>query len=341
MAANKAPDLVFVVGASRSGTTMFCSSLGLHPEVFGLKEMHYFGDLWDPRAADNPLDVGAARKIAAILIARQERDVWGAGPQQIDYDHAEAMLRGIASIRPSELFSLVALQIAKQHGKHIVVEQTPRNIFYAKRLLEIYVDSRLVELVRDPRAVLYSQRQRWKMRFLGAKNVPLRESLRVAANYHAITMSRLWVEAVQIGETLAQHSRVKRVRYEDLVSKPEETLNEVCSFLGIDWQPAMLHVPRISSSTQSNAAGDLGITRDSLNLWCSRLPVGDRIVCEKITKDLAVCLGYHVQESSLLHYAVLWHMLRYPLHLLGVMLTNPKRAWIQLQNVRSASRYPR
>ncbi|MCI0563807.1 MAG: sulfotransferase, partial [Nitrososphaera sp.] len=285
-AAKRTPDLVFVVGASRSGTTMFCSSLGLHSEVFGLRETHYFGDLWDPHTADKPLDVRAAIRMAAILIARQDRDVWGAGPQETDYEQAEAMLSGVASIKSSELFGLVALRIAKQHGKRIVVEQTPRNIFYATRLLEIYADSRVVELVRDPRAVLYSQRQKWKMRFLGAKNVPLRESLRVTANYHAITMSRLWVDAVKVGQTLAQHPRAKRVRYEDLVSRPEEILNEVCSFLGIDFQPAMLRIPTISSSTQSNTAEHTGMTRDSLDLWSSKLPAGDRIICEKITQEL-------------------------------------------------------
>lgn len=311
---------------------MFCNSLGLHSDIFGLEETHYFGDLWDPRTADKTLDLRAATEMAAILIARQEHDVWGPGPRGIDYDHAEAVLKGVTSIRPSELFSLVALRLAREHGKRIVVEQTPRNIFYARRLLEIYEDSRVVELVRDPRAVLYSQRQRWKMQFLGAWKVPLRESLRVAANYHAITMSRLWVEAAKAGQALTQHPRVKRLRYEDLVSKPEEMLKDVCSFLGVDFQPAVLQVPRISSSTQTNTERT-GITRDSLDVWSSRLPAGDRIICEKITKDLAVSLGYRVQKSSLLRYAVVWHMLRFPLHLFAVILTNPKRAWIQLRNV--------
>ena len=37
--------LVFIVGASRSGTTMLNRILGNHRAVAGLNELHYFGEL--------------------------------------------------------------------------------------------------------------------------------------------------------------------------------------------------------------------------------------------------------------------------------------------------------
>ena len=40
--------LVFVTGASRSGTTMLARMLGAHSAISAFNELHYFGSLWDP-----------------------------------------------------------------------------------------------------------------------------------------------------------------------------------------------------------------------------------------------------------------------------------------------------
>ncbi len=40
-------NLVFVAGASRSGTTMLNRILGQHPSICAMNELHYFGDLFD------------------------------------------------------------------------------------------------------------------------------------------------------------------------------------------------------------------------------------------------------------------------------------------------------
>ncbi|MGY8989337.1 MAG: sulfotransferase, partial [Flavobacteriales bacterium] len=37
---------IFVVGNSRSGTTMMGRIIGKHSSVFTFKELHFFGQLW-------------------------------------------------------------------------------------------------------------------------------------------------------------------------------------------------------------------------------------------------------------------------------------------------------
>ena len=37
---------IFIVGSSRSGTTMMGRILGKHPDVFTFKELHFFGTIW-------------------------------------------------------------------------------------------------------------------------------------------------------------------------------------------------------------------------------------------------------------------------------------------------------
>lgn len=331
---NSARDLVFVAGASRSGTTMLCRLLGLHSEVFGLQETHFFGDLWSLDQLKS-FDMEEAIRVAATLYARQRRDVWDGTPDESDYANAKRLVSNLSDsdVSPAEIFNAFTTDIAGQHGKSIAVEQTPRNIYYANDLLDIYPKCCVIEVVRDPRAVLSSQRSRWKMRALGAKNVPWKEVLRTLVNYHALSMGLLWKKAVMAGELVAGNPRVIRVRYEDLVNEPEETIKKICDFVGICFEPNMLNVPHIASSTRTNNSKQAGIAKDGVDKWMSDLPLGDRVICEYLNYDIATNLGYHIEKPNLVRLGVFFHFLRYPFHIFGVVLTNPGRLAVQLRGI--------
>ena len=40
------PKQIFVVGSSRSGTTMMGRILGNHKDIFTFNELHFFGAIW-------------------------------------------------------------------------------------------------------------------------------------------------------------------------------------------------------------------------------------------------------------------------------------------------------
>lgn len=325
-------DLIFVAGASRSGTTMLCRLLGLHSKVFGLQETHFFGDLWDIDPSVR-VDVEQAIDSAAKLYARQRKEVWGDAPDESDYANAKRLIDALADRSPASVFRAFAIDIATKNGKTIAVEQTPRNIYYAADILELYSHCRVIEVVRDPRAVLSSQRSRWKMRALGAKNVPWKEIIRTFANYHALTMGLLWKKAVLAGQRVAGKPRVMRVRYEDLVSDPDYYVRKICNFIGIGFELNMLNVPHIASSTRINNSASAGIAKDGVDRWMDDLPRGDRAICEYVNFDVVNDLGYQVDKPNLLTLGVFVHMLRYPFHIIGVVLTNPGRLIVQLRGI--------
>ena len=41
--------MLFITGASRSGTTLMSFILRNHADIVGLNELQYFGEFWDPR----------------------------------------------------------------------------------------------------------------------------------------------------------------------------------------------------------------------------------------------------------------------------------------------------
>ena len=194
--ASSAP-LLFVTGAGRSGTTMLARMLGSHSAIMAFNEMNYFGAAWDPY--DNHCAISARQltDLAATLLARQTHELWGGSPGDVERAWARRLVHALPEQErtPAGLFAAVLRRQADDAGKSIACEQTPKNIFYAEKLLDLYPNARIIHIVRDPRAVLASQKCRWQLRRLGAHHLPLSKMIRNRIHYHPYTTGRLWAKA--------------------------------------------------------------------------------------------------------------------------------------------------
>ncbi len=139
---------------------------------------------------------------------------------------------------PAALFVATVRHLMDGSGKSIACEQTPRNIFYARELLQAYPNAVVVHMLRDPRAVMASQKRRWQRRSLAtdAKRFPLLQSIRVWVNYHPYTIARLWARATRAAGALGDHPRFKVIRFEDLLANPEETVRKLAAAIEIDFE---------------------------------------------------------------------------------------------------------
>jgi omega-hydroxy-beta-dihydromenaquinone-9 sulfotransferase len=324
----------FITGASRSGTTLLSFVLRKHPEVFGLRELQYFGQFWDPRDTDRRFTQVEAIDAAAHLYAHQDHGVL---VHHVDAQHvlaAQALVDalGDASGDPAELFSAAVHAMTRAAGKTIPCEQTPRYIFYARHLLDRYAGAHVVHLVRDPRAVMASQKNRWRRRSLAAEamTVPRYESVRVFVNYHPYTVARLWSQATCAALELAEHPRFTMLRYEDLVRDPESTVRALCGRLGLDFDPAMLEVEQVNSSHQSSAGGARkGMRVDAIDLWRKALTPAETAVTEHYCGAFMRRFGYQPVSNRRSFFDQLGFAISYVVHLGAVILINPGRAAVQ------------
>lgn len=326
---------IFITGASRSGTTLLSFVLRRHATVFGLRELQYFGQAWDPRDADRRFTRAEAIDAAARLFAHQDHGVL---VHHIDAKHWQAATSLVGSLGesasdPAELFAAAVHSMARAEGKSIPCEQTPRYIFYARPLLDLYPGAHVVHLVRDPRAVMASQKNRWRRRRLAADgmSVPRYESVRVFVNYHPYTVARLWCQATRAALELAEHPRVTILRYEDLVREPERTVRALCLQLGLDYDPAMLDVDQINSSHQSSAGGPRkGMRADAIDRWRQALMPAETAVTEQICRPLMRRFDYEpVARPKMFWLDRLGFGVSYVMHLGAVLLVNPGRAAVQ------------
>jgi hypothetical protein len=240
---------------------------------------------------------------------------------------------GSAGTDPARLFAAVVNGLASSAGKTIACEQTPRNIFYARELLTLYPAAHVVHMVRDPRAVMASQKKRWQRRRLSktAARVPGYESLRVWVNYHPYTIARLWSRATAAALALEGHPRVTLVRFEDLVRDPEATVRHLCARIGIGYEPGMLDVGQVNSSHQSSVGGMRpGLNSDAIDKWQDVLSTAETAITEGRCAPWMRRFGYAPRALRRVAWpARAWYRLSYIGHLVGVLLVNPNRAYVQ------------
>lgn len=329
--------MIFITGASRSGTTLMSFVLRNHSLVFGLKELHYFGEHWDPRDSTQRLSERQMVAAAASMFARQAKGILSAKPTRQDMDSARVLLDSLSEMdrSPAGLFSAFISQLSAEAGKSVPCEQTPRNIFYAESLLNAYPEARVIHMMRDPRAVMASQKQRWQRRRLATNKTafPRVQSLRTWVNYHPYTAAKLWFRASREAQRLNDHPRFTLVRFEDLLESPEQTIRSMCDRLNINYEPAMLDVGQINSSHQSSVGGARkGLHKDAIDKWRTTLSGGEAAIAERICGNLMAHYGYENNTQQLSGgESELRYKLTYLLHVAGVLVVNPHRAWIQMR----------
>ena len=174
--------------------------------------------------------------------------------------------------------------IRKTTGAGVIVDSSKSPWYAAVLGTSPRIDLHLVHIVRDPRGNIFS--------FVRRGRHSSRELLFRAARWNA------WHLATE-----RLHARggapYVRVRYEDFVSRPSETMIEILGLVGID-DPALeflsegsvrLHPKHLFSANRSrNVVGDVALKLDQE--WRSQLPAGPRTMITAITLPIARRYGY-------------------------------------------------
>jgi hypothetical protein len=299
--------VIFIVGNSRSGTTMLGRIFGNHPQVFTFGELHFFEHQVDATTVVTKAEWPADRSLALLeRLLTSARDGFFAkvAPGKYRAD-ALSILDGAKGHDPVSAYSSFLFAETAARGRFIPCEQTPRYLFFAQEILDAFPDAVVINMVRDPRDVLLSQKNKWRRRFLGARNIPLMEALRAWANYHPYTIARLWVAAVRSAIRLSGHPRFVSIRYEDLLKQPEETIRSLCSLAGLAFSEKMLDVPQVGSSTGMDKPELRGIDGSRTGGWRKGGLTGTELaICQRVCGEEMARLGYECEKIA----AATWRM---------------------------------
>ena len=314
---------LFVTGYSRSGTTMMGRILGRNSAVFTFHEIHFFEQLYFPgkEVVDFKMDDAVALLCKLLSIERQgylqERN------PTLFIDEASAALSAAQiNLHPVDVFRFFLSYESKKNGKQISCDQTPRNALFMEEILNLYPRAYIVAMIRDPRDVLLSQKGKWKRRFLGAKTIPLKESIRSWINYHPVTITKLWCASTRSILKFKNHERVIIIKFEDLLAQPEQTVQAICKFAGIDFASDMLNVPKVGSSLGNDKPDAKGINSDNRGNYLQGLSKSEIVICERSSTSLRQLLNYPDSKISANPVIIAFQYLIMPIKLAVALLVN-------------------
>lgn len=274
--------------------------LGRHSAIHTFGELHFFEEHVDLDTMRQRPGWPRDRLVALLerLLTSARDGLFSAVEPGRYRAEAEAVLSATGSHDPLAVYAQMLRSEAARHGKRLPCEQTPRYIYCADEILAAFPEARIVCIVRDPRAVLLSQKKRWRRGSLGGR-FPVIWTLRSWASYHPYTTARFWVSASRIARRLASDPRVCIIRYEDFVSRPAEVLGGVCETLGLPFEENMTDIPRIGSSSRRDAPEATGVDSSRVGAWREGgLSPGEIAICERIAADEMRHWGYDLVGAA-------------------------------------------
>lgn len=293
--------MIFIVGNSRSGTTMLGRIFGLRSDVHTFTELQFFEKTATHddmnAAAEWPRDklVSAAERLITSaregLFAKVTTGRYEAEAAQLVDDHSIT--------NPMTLYASVLKAEAARASKTVPCEQTPYYLSVCDEILTVFPDARVIHIYRDPRDVLLSQKNRWRRGFLGDKRQPLIWILRSWSNYHPYLTSRMWASAMRRADKIRGHERFTEIGYEELLTDPENGLRRLCDHAGMEFEDVMLNVPQVGSSSRKDAPERAGLDRSRIGSWQrGGLTPTEIGICEKNAAAMMKARNYELSGAS-------------------------------------------
>lgn len=284
------PEAIFIVGASRSGTTLMRNILERSPRIALARENHFLGHLrasegaryYFRRAGDLAADDTVRRVVEMIYSGEfQRRSRWRELSPfwrwLVENVRREEMERRLLAAERTErgMYAAFLRAYADARRRPVMGEKTPAHLAYVDTLLEWFPSGRVVHMIRDPRAVYVSdlRRRRAKPRrpysWLGRVPVLLPAAMLLQTTW-------VWRGAARLHAVYEKRypDRYRLVRFEDVVSRPDETLSALFDFLGVEIPADPTNVRVMARGFKR---GEQGLDAEAADRWrghIGRLPDG-------------------------------------------------------------------
>ena len=320
--------MIFIVGNSRSGTTMLGRIFGMNSRVHTFGELHFFEQLIDSDTLrhDPQWPKDKLVKLAERLITSSREGLFFDVSKAKYAAEAEAIISQLDHPSPLSLYKAILAVQTVEEGKSIPLEQTPRYLFSSEEILEAFPECHVINIIRDPRDVMLSQKNRWRRGKLSGSGIPLVWTVRSWANYHPFTTSKLWTSAVKMADRMASHQRFHSISYEGLLREPETVLRGLCDRLGLSFEPEMLQVTQVGSSLGMDKPNQRGLDKSRVGSWKNgNLTDAEIAVCEGVAGELMRVHGYELSDHRANLLSVLAIMISFPAKLAFAGIVNLNR----------------
>lgn len=212
---------VFIVGCSRSGTTVLQVSVASHPRIKSFPETFFFQHLYG-KYGRLPLWLG--------ITGGRERWALEHALKEIGRPDLEDLIPKNAWRLRTYVNRYLAIldRLTLEAGKDLWVEKTPMHIFRLWLILRYVPDVHIIHIIRDGRDVVASicdRAQKFEGQFPGQEDP-------------SFGIDR-WNRSLKVSSKYLGRPEHTFVLYEQFVQDPEREMRRVCRDLGISYDTRM------------------------------------------------------------------------------------------------------
>ncbi|WP_323754009.1 sulfotransferase [Marinobacter sp.] len=217
---------IFIVGHSRSGSTLLASLLGRHPNIHAIPETHFFNGsysgfflrrLWAQKSINKILSYTVERNVRLRDIGVTQKEI----KEFSNNEH-------LASVK-SVFNSIMGIELQRS-GKQRILEKTPYHIEHIDRVFRWYPGAKVICTIRDSRDTIDSLvKAPW------THSNPQR---------HAAYWS--WCVREALNKQRKYPAGMLICKYEDLVTEPVQELKRITDFIDEKFVPTLISGSPIS-----------------------------------------------------------------------------------------------
>lgn len=274
------PEAIFIVGVSRSGTTLLRRVLETSDRVAIAQENHFLGHVIEREGArhyfrqlGDPADDTTIRRIVDLIYSgeyqrrsrfRELSPYWRWLVESVPRHDIERRL--LAAERTERgLMAAFMRAYADARGRPVMGEKTPAHLGYVETLLEWFPNGRVVHMLRDPRAIFVSEGHRRRSH----PRKPYSWLMRVPLLFDVVMLVQttwIWAAAARRHRALSRRyaGRYHMLRFEDLVQQPDTHLARLFEFLGVQLPDDPTDVMVVSRGFE---LGKAGIDAEAASRW--------------------------------------------------------------------------
>ena len=270
---------IFIVGCPRSGTSLLRDLLHAHPNLAFPTESHFipvfFKAYGDPRSARD------AQKLAAKILALRWVRSWKLPLTPADF-------------APDKTFRELVIRLyrayARKEQKPRWGDKTPQYAAELPLLHALFPNCKIIHLYRDGRDVALS--------YLEVGLDPGNVFTAARAWKHYVTHGRRDGAALPAGI-------YREVRYETLLARPEETLQEICAFIDEPFDAVVFESNLLRHNQRQRRFGhrdfgipDTAVVPYNVQKWKTGMSRRQRLLFESVAGDLLASLGYETTGAT-------------------------------------------
>jgi len=271
----------FIFGCPRSGTSLLSRILNAHPNIAVPPESLIYGKFSSQKAYGDLSTQKDQEKLLEDILLSYELKVW---EPKVSRELASTLMEesGFGSVFDAILSSWAFSQNKSHWG-----EKTPRHIFHWREIQKQFPNAKIIHIVRDGRDVGLSL---LKARF-GPKTI--------------FSAANLWVKYLDEFERIklqTNESVVYEIKYEELLTDPENVLKGVCKFLGEEYSSDLLEFYKNDTPYKTDVINEQNLRNPLLitnaGKWKTVMKEDMLKVFESIASRHLKKFGYEVKNYS-------------------------------------------